>query len=209
MLSSAALATPIQSYTGQEMVASKVSPTTEAGLASSGLTAMVSELNEYADTCTAVDTSVHGVVRNLPPRAVSGLAKASECTTPSSRSTCSPIASASPARCSSLVTSTSSSGGTGSSFLITRPVRLMARPKLETITVAPSAWAIRATWKAIEVSRVTPATRMFLPSRIPTAVPPPCSGVVLVRLLHPPSRLRSKSLSDPSPARRPPGSGRP
>ena len=88
MLSSAALATPIQSYTGQEMVASKVSPTTEAGLASSGLTAMVSEVNEYAETCTAVDTSPYGVVRNLPPSAVSGLAKASECTTPSSRSTC-------------------------------------------------------------------------------------------------------------------------
>src|SRR5215218_10944350 len=47
----------------------------------------------------------------------------------------------------------------------------MARPKLETTTVAPSPWAILATWKPIEVSSVTPATRMFLPSRMPTNVP--------------------------------------
>ena len=172
MLSSADLATPIQSYTGQETVASKVSPTTEADGPNNGRQAMVKEASEYAETWTAVPTSLHGVDKNLPPRAVSGLAKASECTSPSSRSTCAPTASASPARCSSLVTSTSSSGGTGSSFLITRRVRLIARPKFDTRTVAPSAWAIRATWKAIEVSSVTPATRTFLPSRIPTRTPP-------------------------------------
>jgi hypothetical protein len=28
-----------------------------------------------------------------------------------------------------------------------------------------------ATWKPMEVSRVTPATRMFLPSRMPTDIP--------------------------------------
>ena len=180
MLSSADLDTPIQSYTGQESRASKVSPTTEADSASSGLQAMVSDAREYADTCRAVLTSAHGVDRNLPPSAVSGLANASECTRPSSRSTCSPSWSASPARCSSSVTSTSSSGGTGSSFLITRPVRLIARPKLDTTTVAPSAWATRATWKPIEVSRVTPATRMFLPSQDAHQCPiprPPSTGI--------------------------------
>ncbi len=59
-------------------MASKVSPTTDAVPPNSGLQAMVSEVSEYADTSTAAFTSSGGVVRNFPPSAVSGLAKAIE-----------------------------------------------------------------------------------------------------------------------------------
>ena len=187
-------------------MASKVIPTTEADAPKQGRQAMVKDAREYAETCTAAPTSLQGVVKNLPPRAVSGLANANECTRPSRTSTCSPIASASPARCSSLVTSTSSSGGTGSSFLITRRVRLMARPKFDTSTVAPSAWAIRATWNAIEVSSVTPATKTFLPSRIPTRTPSALSAYACP-LLHPPGTHLENLISDPFPVRRRPEPG--
>ena len=75
MDSKAALATPIQSYLGQATVASKVRPTTDDVRSSpviSGRQAMVSDLSEKADTCTAVATSSHSVLRKLPPSADSG-----------------------------------------------------------------------------------------------------------------------------------------
>ena len=73
MDSSAALATPIQSYAGHATVASKVIPTTEEPSDISGRQAMASDLSEYADTWTACATSGHGPSRNLPPSSVSGL----------------------------------------------------------------------------------------------------------------------------------------
>ena len=42
-----------------------------------------------------------------------------------------------------------------------------ALPKLDTTTCAPCSWATRATAKPIELSIVTPATRIRLPSRMP------------------------------------------
>src|SRR3954452_14336369 len=42
-----------------------------------------------------------------------------------------------------------------------------ARPKLEIRTVAPCSWATLATAKPIELSMVTPVTRIRLPSRMP------------------------------------------
>ena len=65
MDSSAALATPIQSYLGQATCASKVRPTTEPPRGISGSSAMVSDLSEYAETCTAVATSSHSLSRKL------------------------------------------------------------------------------------------------------------------------------------------------
>ncbi len=44
-------------------MASKVSPTTEPPRAISGLAATVSDFSEYADTCSAVDTSSHDAFR--------------------------------------------------------------------------------------------------------------------------------------------------
>jgi hypothetical protein len=48
-------------------------------------------------------------------------------------------------------------------------VIFMVRPKDVRITVAPSSWAILATWKAIEESMRTPVTRRVLPSNMPMA----------------------------------------
>jgi hypothetical protein len=66
------------------------------------------------------------------------------------------------------VTSSSSTGGsTGSRFAI-RLVMFSARPKFEISTVAPCSCATLAVANPIEESSVTPATRMRLPSRMPT-----------------------------------------
>ena len=73
VFSSAAFATPIQSYAGHAVVASKVSPTIEDPRDSSGLVATASDFSEYAETCTAWATSSHGPLMNLPPSSVSGL----------------------------------------------------------------------------------------------------------------------------------------
>ena len=70
--SSAAFATPIQSYFGQATCASKSSPTTDAPSLNVGLQAIVSDLSEYAEMWTAVATSSHVVLRKLPPSAASG-----------------------------------------------------------------------------------------------------------------------------------------
>jgi hypothetical protein len=67
---------------------------------------------------------------------------------------------------SSLVTSSSSTGGGEGSRLAMRSTRL-SRPKPVSTTVAPSACATRATWNAIEASVMTPVTRIRLPARIP------------------------------------------
>ena len=68
------------------------------------------------------------------------------------------------------VTSSSSTGGGSGSRLAIRSTRL-SRPNPVSTTVAPSCWAIRATWKAIEASVSTPVTRIRLPSRIPIERP--------------------------------------
>ena len=162
-----ALATPIQSYAGHATVASKVSPTTEPPSDISGRHAVASDFKEYADTCTAWATSDHGPSRNLPPSSVSGLPYAMEWTTPSRPSTCSRTASARPARWDSSVTSSSSTGGSVGSRFAIRRVMPSARPKLEIRTVAPCSCATLAVAKPMELSIVTPATRIRLPSRIP------------------------------------------
>ena len=51
-----------------------------------------------------------------------------------------------------------------------RLVMPSARPKLEISTVAPCSWATLAVAKPMELSIVTPATRMRLPSRIPMSL---------------------------------------
>ena len=73
MDSSAALATPIQSYAGHATVASKVMPDDDGRPDISGRQAIASDLREYAETWTACATSSQGPSRNLPPSRVSGL----------------------------------------------------------------------------------------------------------------------------------------
>ena len=93
--------------------------------------------------CTATETSSHSVSRNLPPRAVFGLAKAMAWTTPSSFSTPRPRSCwGRAASWSSSVTSSSSTSGTGSSLRTARRVTPTARGRLETMTRAPCSWAI-------------------------------------------------------------------
>ena len=46
-------------------------------------------------------------------------------------------------------------------------VIFIVRPNEVSTTVAPSCWAIFATWNAMELSMRTPVMRSFLPSRIP------------------------------------------
>jgi hypothetical protein len=114
------LATPIQSYAGQDTVASKVSPTTAPPRSgSSGRAALASAGSEYVDTCTAVATSSHGASKKPPPSADGG-AKPIECSTPSMPSTCSRTRSGSAARSSGLVTSSSTTGAGPGNFLATR-----------------------------------------------------------------------------------------
>ena len=61
-----------------------------------------------------------------------------------------------------------------------RLVMPSARPKFDTRTVAPCSCAMRATAKPIELSIVTPATRIRLPSRMPMLVVLLVSWPVLV-----------------------------
>ncbi len=133
---------------------------------------MVSAFSEYAETCIAVATDSHGVFRKLPPSASCG-AKPIECTTPSSEPSSARTWSARPARCSVLVTSSSSTFTGFGSFLAMRSVRL-GRGKAVRMISAPCSWASFAVWKAMEDSISTPVIRMRLPSRIPLMVSDPC-----------------------------------
>ena len=58
-------------------------------------------------------------------------------------------------------------GGVTGSRLAIRRVMPRARPKLEIRTVAPCSCATFAVAKPIELSMVTPATRIRLPARMP------------------------------------------
>src|SRR4051794_4348368 len=90
-----------------------------------------------------------------------------EWTTPSRPSTCSPTCFGGRSRCAWSVTSSSMTGvGCGSRETIRRVIP-NARPKFDTRTVAPCSCATRATAKPKELSIVTPATRIRLPSRMP------------------------------------------
>ena len=93
------------------------------------------------------------------------------------------------ARCSSSVTSSSSTGAGCGSRPTIRLVMPSARPKFEISTVAPCSWATRATAKPIELSIVTPATRIRLPSRMPMPV------VLLRRLVVSDGCRRSRSVA--------------
>src|SRR6266702_1049181 len=149
----------------------------------SGRAAMASAFSEYADTCTAVATSSHGVSRKLPPRADCG-ANAIPCTTPSRPPVCSDTRSASDARWPASVTSSSRTGGGSGSRLAIRCTRL-TRPNPVSTTVAPSCCASRATWKAIDASVSTPVTSIRLPSRIPIAsLSPGSSALTRVSVTH-------------------------
>src|SRR5690606_1044616 len=81
-----ALATPIQSYTGQATEPSNVIPTIDDPCPINGSAAIASAFSEYVETWSAVATSCQEVLRKLPPSASCG-ANAIECTTPSSPST--------------------------------------------------------------------------------------------------------------------------
>ena len=123
-----------------------------------GRHATASAFKEYALTCNAIATSSHGAVRNPPPRHDSG-AKPIAWSTPSR---CPPTRSASASRCSGSVTSSSTITGSVASRRAARCVRLIARPNDVSTTSAPSSWARRATWNAIEASLSTPVTRIRL-----------------------------------------------
>src|SRR5665648_680974 len=87
-----------------------------------------------------------------------------ECPTPSRWSTCSRTVSARAARSSWDVTSRPTTGGGLGSRRATSSVSRSWRPKEVNTTSAPSCWARRATWKAMDASVSTPVTRIFLPS---------------------------------------------
>ena len=89
-----------------------------------------------------------------------------ECRTPSRPLTWLRSRSAKLSRCSSLVTSSSSTGAGLGSRLAIRSTSLI-RPNPVTTTSAPCSWATFATWKAIEESVMTPVTRILLPSSNP------------------------------------------
>ena len=114
----------------------------------SGCAATASAFREKADTCTAVATSGHSVLRKLPPSAVSG-ANPIEWRTPSMPSTCSRTRSARASRSAWLVTSSSTTAAGCGRRPADRLVNAIARPKEVSTTVAPSSCASRATWKAI------------------------------------------------------------
>src|SRR6478735_4744561 len=102
-------------------------------------------------------------------------AKPMECTTPSSTSTCSPTRSARAARSSSSVTSSCTTGASTGRRLANACVSFAWRPNDESTTWAPSSWASRAAWNAIEESVRTPVTRSFLPSSRPIGFLPSCA----------------------------------
>jgi len=108
-------------------------------------------------------TLSQGVFRKLPPRASSGM-KPIEWSAPSSRPQRFVTSAATAAICSSLLTSMSSTSGTGSSFFATRCVILTARPTLVSSTSAPASCATFATAKAMESSVRTPVISSFFPS---------------------------------------------
>src|SRR5690625_4595263 len=136
---------------------------------SSGWAATASDFSEKADASSAVATSGHSPARKLPPMTDCG-AKPIEWTTPSRWSVCSRTQSARAARSSAFVTSSSTTGASVGSRRAVTWVSRSWRPKEVRMTVAPSCWARRATWKAIELSLRTPVTRRVLPSRSPIAV---------------------------------------
>src|SRR6478672_2416330 len=130
----------------------------------SGRVATASDLRLYAEIWRAVDTSSQVPSRKL--KAPCG-AKPIECSTPSRPSTCSRKRSARVSRCSWSATSSSMTAGVSGSRLAIVWVIFIVRPNEVRTTVAPSCWAIFATWNAIELSMRTPVMRSFLPSRIP------------------------------------------
>src|SRR3954452_12708942 len=150
---------------------------------SSGRAATPRALSEYAETCSAVETSSQVAARkSKAPRG----AKPIEWTTPCRASVCSRTRSASASRSSVLVTSSSTSGaGLGSRRAIA-VVIFICRPNEVRTTSAPSSWASRATWKAIEESVRTPVTSSVLPSSRPMAPPVRRSDLIPGRsMAHP------------------------
>src|SRR3954454_3055267 len=131
----------------------------------SGRQAVASDLYEYVETCSALDTSAQPALRNSPPSTDCG-PNAIECTMPSRPSTCSRTRSGSDARCSSSVTSSSITGAFPGSRLAIRSTRDI-RPKPVSTTSAPFSWATLATEKAIEASVMTPVTSSRLPANNP------------------------------------------
>src|SRR6266542_1948934 len=73
-----------------------------------------------------------------------------------------------------------------------------ARPKLEINTVAPSCCATRATENPIEVSRVTPATRIRLSCKIPIRFPSMTHAKATVDRYNGPCDVRSFLRGKPS-----------
>src|SRR5689334_9664670 len=97
-------------------------------------------------------------------------AKPIEWTTPSRLSRPAPrTASARPSRSSWFVTSSCTTGASTGRRLLKAAVSLAWRPKEDSTTCAPSCWARRAAWNAMEESVSTPVMRSFLPSRRPMA----------------------------------------
>src|SRR5690554_4520982 len=145
-----------------------------------GLAATASDLREKAETSRAVATSAHSPPRKLPPMTDCG-AKLIEWTTPSRWSTCSRTRAASAARSSASVTSSWTTGASRGKRREIACVSRNWRPKDVKTTSAPSSWASRATWNAIELSVRTPVTRSFLPSRRPISCVRPFVGVLVRR----------------------------
>src|SRR4051812_323759 len=135
---------------------------------SSGRAATPRALSEYAETCSAVETSSQVAPRKS--KAPWG-ANPMEWTTPCSASVCSRTRSASAPTSSVLVTSSSTSGAGFGSRRAIAVVILICRPNDVRTTSAPSSCASRATWKAIEESVRTPVTSSVLPSSRPMAPP--------------------------------------
>ena len=128
----------------------------------------MSAFSENADVWNAIVALSTGVLRKLPPSASPG-AKAIACRMPSTRPQRSRRSSATAWMSSGLLTSSSSTSGTGSSLVADRSVIRFARPKPVSTISAPAAWACLATSNAIDSRLMTPVISSFLPSSELTA----------------------------------------
>ena len=165
------MATPIQSYMGQAMVASKSRPTTEAPPSLPGVgeewSECLDESLERVGRDIEGDRDVipvggeHAIAQAVRWREANGVQQAVEAIPPLREGG---------AGSSELLGRGDvdfEDVGSDGSFRAVRLVRERARPAPERTTSAPSSWASSATAKASEASVSTPVMRSRLPSKSP------------------------------------------
>ena len=176
------MATPIQSYAGQATVASKVMPTTEPPWPISGRQAVDSDFREYAETCTACATSGHGPVEELAAEQRLGVAVGDRVHDAVEAVDVLADQVGQPLEVLGVGDVELDHRRLGSGSRLGDPLGDAERPAevRDQHGRALLLRDLRATAKPIEVSIVTPATRIRLPSRMPMSSSPSCRVVRLV-----------------------------